>query len=90
MPGNATAWQFARTLILLLALAAGGMMFYRMLVQMETMAALMASMSESMASMSADISAMRASMQQLDRTMGKSARDMQKMNPLQMMLPERP
>jgi hypothetical protein len=87
MPETATAWMYTRTLVLLLALAAGGLMFYRMLVQMETMAMLMASMSESMAAMSTDISAMRASMEQLDRTVGKGAREMQQMNPLQMMVP---
>jgi hypothetical protein len=47
----------------------------------------MASMSESMASMSADMHAMRASMEQLDRTVGKGAREMQQLNPLQMMVP---
>jgi hypothetical protein len=87
MPDTTTVWIFTRTLVLLLALVAGGLMFYRMLVQMETMAALMASMSESMASMSTDISAMRASMEQLDRTVGKGAREMQQLNPLQMMVP---
>ena len=87
MPETATAWMYTRTFILLLALTAGGLMFYRMLVQMETMTVLMASMSESMATMSADISAMRASMEQLDRTVGKGAREMQQMNPLQMMVP---
>ena len=87
MPATTNAWMYTRTLILLLALAAGGLMFYRMLVQMETMAVLMASMTESMASMSTDISAMRASMEQLDRTVGKGAREMQQMNPLQMMVP---
>jgi len=88
MPDNATSLGYIRTLFLLLALLAGGLMFYRMLVQMETMAVLMASMSESMASMSVDISAMRASMEQLDRTVGKGAREMQQLNPMQMMLPD--
>jgi hypothetical protein len=88
MPDIATTLMYTRTLILLLALAAGGLMFNRMLVHMETMAALMASMSESMASMSTDISAMRASMEQLDRTVGKGAREMQQLNPMQMMLPD--
>ena len=87
MPDTATVWRNTRTLVLLLALLAGRLMFYRMLVQMETMAVLMASMSESMASMSTDISAMRVSMEQLDRTVGKGAREMQQMNPLQMMVP---
>ena len=87
MPDTATAWMYARTLILLLALAGGGWMFNRMLAQMESMALLMASMSDSMASMSVDIRAMRASMEQLDRTVGKGAREMQQMNPLQMMVP---
>jgi hypothetical protein len=87
MPDAATALTYTRTLLLLLALLAGGLMFYRMLVQMETMAVLMASMSESMASMSTDISAMRASIEQLDLTVGKGAREMQQMNPLQMMVP---
>lgn len=87
MPETTNAWMYVRTLILLLALAAGGLMFYRMLVQMETMTVLMGNMSESMASMSTDISAMRASMEQLDRTVGKGAREMQQMNPLQMMVP---
>jgi hypothetical protein len=41
-----------------------------------------------MASMSTDISAMRASMEQLDRTVGKGAREMQQLNPMQMMLPD--
>jgi hypothetical protein len=63
-------------------------MFYRLLVHMETMAALMADMSESMASMSTDMHAMRASMEQLDRTVGKGAREMQQLNPMQMMLPD--
>lgn len=88
MPDTATAWIYTRMLILLLALVAGGLMFYRMLVQMETMAVLMARMSESMASMSADISAMRVSMEQLDRTVGKGAREMQQLNPMQMLLPD--
>ena len=88
MPDNVTSLGYVRTLFLLLALLAGGLMFYRMLVQMETMAVLMASMSESMASMSVDISAMRASMEQLDRTVGKGAREMQQLNPMQMMLPD--
>jgi hypothetical protein len=87
MPETTTAWMYTRTIILLLALAAGGLMFYRMLVQIETMAVLMASMTGSMASMSTDISAMRASMEQLDRTVGKGAREMQQMNPMQMMVP---
>jgi hypothetical protein len=87
MPGTAIALVYTRSLVLLLALLAGGLMFYRMLVQMETMAVLMASMSESMASMSTDISAMRASMEQLDRTVGKGAREMQQLNPMQMMVP---
>jgi len=87
MPDTTTAWMYTRTLILLLALAAGGLMFYRMLVQMETMAVLMGSMTESMTSMAVDISAMRASMEQLDRTVGKGAREMQQMNPMQMMVP---
>ena len=87
MPEITNAWMYVRTLILLLALAAGGLMFYRMLVQMETMTVLMGNMSESMASMSTDISAMRASMEQLDRTVGKGAREMQQMNPMQMMVP---
>jgi len=87
MPDTATAWMYTRTLILLLALLAGGLMFYRMLVHMETITVLMASMNESMASMSTDISAMRASMEQLDRTVGKGAREMQQLNPLQMMVP---
>jgi hypothetical protein len=88
MRDTATALMYVRMLILLLALAAGGLMFNRMLVHMETMAALMASMSDSMASMSTDISAMRASMEQLDRTVGKGAREMQQLNPMQMMLPD--
>jgi hypothetical protein len=79
--------MYVRTLILLLALAGGGWMFNRMLVQMESMVVQMASMSESMASMSADMHAMRASMEQLDRTVGKGAREMQQLNPLQMMVP---
>ncbi len=87
MPETTNAWMYTRTLILLLALTAGGVMFYRMLVQMETMTMLMGNMSESMASMSTDISAMRASMEQLDRTVGKGAREMQQMNPMQMMVP---
>ncbi|HYQ73322.1 MAG TPA: hypothetical protein VET88_15540 [Gammaproteobacteria bacterium] len=87
MPDTATVRMYVRTLILLLALAAGGVMFNRMLVHLENMTTLMGSMSESMASMSADISAMRASMEQLDRTVGKGAREMQQMNPLQMMVP---
>jgi hypothetical protein len=87
MTATATVWMYTRTLILLLALLAGGLMFNRMLVHMETMAVLMASMSESMASMSTDISAMRGSMEQLDHTVGKGAREMQQMNPLQMMVP---
>ena len=87
MPDTATVRMYVRTLILLLALAAGGVMFNRMLVNLENMTALMGNMSESMASMSADISAMRASMEQLDRTVGKGAREMQQMNPLQMMVP---
>ena len=84
---TATAWMYTRLLILLLALTAGGLMFYRMVVHMETMTVLMASMSESMATMSTDISAMRASMEQLDRTVGKGAREMQQLNPMQMMVP---
>ena len=88
MPETATPLMYTRTFILLMALLAGGLMFYRMLVQIETMAELMASMSESMVSMSTDISAMRASMEQLDRTVGKGAREMQQLNPLQMMLPD--
>lgn len=88
MPDTPTLLMYTRTLILLMALLAGGLMFYRMLVQIETMAELMASMSESMVSMSTDISAMRASMEQLDRTVGKGAREMQQLNPLQMMLPD--
>jgi len=87
MPDTATPLMYSRMFILLLAMLAGGLMFYRMLVQMETMAMLMASMSESMVSMSTDISAMRASMEQLDRTVGKGAREMQQLNPLQMMVP---
>jgi cell division protein FtsB len=87
MPDTVIVWKYARTFILLLALLAGGLMFNRMLVHMETMAVLMASMSESMASMSTDISAMRASMEQLDRTVGKGAREMQQLNPMQMMVP---
>jgi len=88
MPDTGKPMMYARTFLLLLALLAGGLMFYRMLVQMETMAVLMASMSESMASMSTDISAMRASMEQLDRTVGKGAREMQQLNPMQMLLPD--
>ena len=88
MPDTPTLLMYTRTFILLMALLAGGLMFYRMLVQIETMAELMASMSESMVSMSTDISAMRASMEQLDRTIGKGAREMQQLNPLQMMLPD--
>jgi len=83
----ATALLYTRTLILLLAMLAGGLMFYRMLVQMETMAVTMTSMSESMVSMATDIRAMRTSMEQLDRTVGKGAREMQQLNPLQMMVP---
>jgi len=88
MHEKTTFWLYARNLVLLTALVAGGVLFYRMLVQVENMAALMASMSGSMASMAADMGAMRASMQQLDRTVGRGARDMQQMNPMQMLLPE--
>jgi hypothetical protein len=87
MPETATAWMYTRLIILLLALTAGGVMFYRMVEHMETMTVLMASMSESMATMSADISAMRVSIEQLDRTVGKGAREMQQLNPMQMMVP---
>jgi hypothetical protein len=88
MSDSVTVRMYLRTLILLLALVAAGLMFYRLLVHMETMAALMADMSESMASMSTDMHAMRASMEQLDRTVGKGAREMQQLNPMQMMLPD--
>jgi hypothetical protein len=87
MPETATAWMYTRLIVLLLALTAGGLMFYRMVEHMETMTVLMASMSDSMATMSADISAMRVSIEQLDRTVGKGAREMQQLNPLQMMVP---
>ena len=89
MPDCASVRPTARTLILLLALAAGALMFYRLLVHMQAMTALMGDISRSVASMSADMSAMRASMQRLDSTLGRGARDLQQLNPMQMILPER-
>jgi len=83
-----------RTGALLLALVAGGLLFYRMVGYMETMTLLMGRMADSVAAMHVEMEALRVSVQnmeqhmaQMDRTMGQGTREMQRLNPLQMMAP---
>ena len=83
-----------RTGVLLLALVAGGLLFYRMVGYLETMTVLMGRMADSVAEMHVEMEELRVSVQsmeqhmaQLDRTVGKGAREMQRINPMQMMVP---
>lgn len=83
-----------RTGILLLALVAGGLLFYRMVGYLETMTVLMGRMADSVAGMHVEMEQLRISVQsmeehmaQLDRTVGQGAREMQRINPMQMMVP---
>jgi len=83
-----------RTGVLLLALAAGGLLFYRMLGYLETMTVLLGRMTDSVGAMTVEMEALRVSVQtmeqhmaQLDKTVGQGAREMQRLNPLQMMVP---
>jgi len=83
-----------KTVVLLLALAAGGLLFYRMVGYLETMTVLMGRMADSVAGMHVEMETLRVSvqtmeqhMEKLDRTVGQGAREMQRLNPLQMMTP---
>jgi hypothetical protein len=83
-----------RTGVLLLALAAGGLLFYRMVGYLETMTGLMRRMADSVGAMNVEMQALRESVQtmeqhmaQLDKTVGQGAREMQRLNPMQMMVP---
>ena len=83
-----------RTGVLLLALVAGGLLFYRMVGYLETMTVLMGRMADSVAGMHVEMEELRISVQsmeehmaQLDRTVGQGAREMQRINPMQMMVP---
>ena len=83
-----------RTGILLLALVAGGLLFYRMVGYLETMTGLMGRMADSVGAMTVEMQALRESVQtmeqhmaQLDKTVGQGAREMQRLNPMQMMVP---
>ena len=83
-----------RTGVLLLALVAGGVLFFRMVGYLETMTLLMGRMTDSVAALHTEMEALRVSVQnmeqhmaQLDRTVGEGAREMQRLNPLQMMVP---
>lgn len=85
-----------RTGILLLALVAGGVLFFRMVGYLETMTLLMGRMTDSVTALQTEMAALRVSVQnmeqhmaQLDRTVGEGAREMQRLNPLQMMAPGR-
>jgi len=83
-----------RTGVLLLALVAGGLLFYRMLGYLETMTVLLGRMTDSVGAMAVEMEALRVSVQtmeqhmaQLDKTVGQGAREMQRLNPMQMMVP---
>lgn len=83
-----------RTGVLLLALVAGGLLFYRMVGYLETMSVLMGRLTDSVAAMHVEMEALRVSVQgmeqhmaELDRTVGQGAREMRRLNPLQMMAP---
>ena len=83
-----------RTGILLLALVIGGLLFFRMVGYLETMTVLMGRLTDSVGAMQVEMQALRVSvqnmeqhMEQLDRTVGQGAREMQRLNPMQMMAP---
>lgn len=83
-----------RTGVLLLALVAGGLLFFRMVGYLETMTVLMGRMADSVAAMHVEMEALRVSVQnmeqhmaQLDQNVSQGAREMQRLNPLQMMAP---
>jgi hypothetical protein len=79
-------------LVVLLTVLAFGVLFYRMMVSMETITVSVGRMSDDVASMSREMTVMRESMQkmeghmeQLGATMGQGAREMQRVNPMRMM-----
>ena len=79
-------------LVVLLTVLAFGVLFYRMVVSMETITVSVGRMSDDVASMSREMTVMRESMQkmeghmeQLGATMGQGAREMQRVNPMRMM-----
>ena len=83
-----------RTGVLLLALVAGALLFYRIVGYLETMTVLMGRMADSVEQMLVEMVELRVSVQsmeqhmaQLDRTVGQGAREMQRINPMQMMVP---
>ena len=79
-------------LVVRLTVLAFGVLFYRMVVSMETITVSVGRMSDDVASMSREMTVMRESMQkmeghmeQLGATMGQGAREMQRVNPMRMM-----
>jgi predicted LPLAT superfamily acyltransferase len=94
MQKASTTGPLLKTAVLLLALVAGGLLFYRMVGYLETMTLLMGRMADSVAAMHGEMEALRVSVQnmeqhmaELDRTVGQGTREMQRLNPLQMMAP---
>jgi hypothetical protein len=78
--------------VLLILVVAGGVLFYRMVGQLETMTRLMGRMTDEVASIHNEMTAMRISMERmegylgrLDSTLGQGARDIQRVNPMNMM-----
>ena len=78
--------------VLLILAVAGGVLFYRMVGHLETMTRQMGRMTGEVASIHSEIAAMRVSMERmegylgrLDSTVGQGARDIQRVNPMNLM-----
>lgn len=88
----ARIWAVSGVFVVLLAMLAGGTLFYRMVGYLEAITVSMGRMSDDVASMSREMTTMRESMQKMEghmdrlgATMGQGAREMQRVNPLRMM-----